>query len=73
MCIPGEAHPHSWWVTSPIPSEDVTNHNGIYILTGNGDVTHRESKFSSEMCLNWNAHLHWESISSPGMQIVYTE
>ena len=96
MCIPGEAHPHSWRVTSPIPSEDLMNHNGINILTGNGDMTHRECKSSlgmgmcltgngdvpprectssqgMGMCLTGNIHLHWESISSPGMHIVYTE
>ena len=47
------------------------NHNGINILTGNGDVTHRECKSSSGMgmCLTGNGdvlHREW-GCASPGM------
>ena len=47
------------------------NHNGINILTGNGDVTRRECKFSSGMgmCLTGNGMgcAYREFTSSRGM------
>ena len=50
------------------------NHNGINILTGNGDVTHRECTSSPEMgmCLTGNGdvpHREW-GCDLPGMRIL---
>ena len=65
MCIPNEAHLHSRWACA---FSVRINHNGMHIFTGNGDVTHREYTFSSEMgmYLTGNAHPHRKCISSPG-------
>ena len=55
ICIPGDAHPHSrWGCAFPVR----INHNGINILTGNEDVTHRECTSSPGMgmCLTGSAH-----------------
>ena len=72
VCIPGEAHPYSWWGTFPFPVR--INHSGMNILTGNWDVTHREWGCASPrmgMCLTRNARLHWEwGCASPRMHIL---
>ena len=52
----------------PIPGEYVMNHNGINILTGNGDVTHREGKWPHQ---EWDVPL-WECTSSQGMWMYVT-
>ena len=50
------------------------NHNGINILTENGDVTHREciSSLGMGMCLTGDVDVpHWEwRCDSPGMHIL---
>ena len=57
MCLTGNgdgnAYPHhEWGCDSP----------GMHILTGKGDVPHRECISSPEMgmSLTWNAYPHWE-------------
>ena len=62
ICIPGE-DVHSRWGTFPFPVR--MNHNGINILTGNGDVTHREctSSLGMGMCLSGNAHSLYRVLS----------
>ena len=73
MWFTGNANPHL---------ERGCASQGVDILTGNGDEPHREwdaphrectSSLGMEMFLTGIAHLNRESISSPGMHIVYTE
>ena len=80
VLIPGQ-DVHSRWVTSPFPVRHVlyvlrVNHNRIHILTGNGDVTHREWRCASPgmHILTGNGDVtHWECTSSPGMGMWLTE
>ena len=58
ISIPGDSHPHSRCGCVFLMR---MNRKGINTLTGKGDVTHREWDLS-----------HWECISSPGTQLVYT-
>ena len=70
--IPGEAYPHSWWWCA---FSVRMNHNGINILTENGDVPYRKRGCSSpEMhILTRNEDVtHRECISSPWMGMCLT-
>ena len=77
MSISGEAYPHSWWrcfilgeshphfTARLILFSARMNHKGINILTGNGNVAHRECipSLGMRMWLTRNAHPHRDNWS----------
>ena len=52
MCIPGEAHPHSSCASL-----------GMHILTGNGDVLHREGDVPHREC-TFSPRMHILTVNS---------
>ena len=70
MCIPGETHSHSRW---GYLFHDDSSWPGMHILTGNGDVPHRECTSSPEMGMFLTANVHplrQCGYDSPGVHIL---